>query len=107
MLPNVNKESAEFLLSLNRLDCRLLVGILTGHNACAGHLHTIGVSETNICPACEESVDSTEHYLCYCPAFSSLRQEFLGDDVIGAESLGSLSIKSLLVFVKKTERFTQ
>lgn len=107
MVPEINKKLADFLLSCNRKDCRLLVGVLTGHNAYTGHLCTIGISEINICSSCMESEDSIEHFLCYCPAFSSLRQKFLGGDVIGTESVGSLSIKSLLVFLKETGKFTE
>ena len=107
MLPNISRKLTEFLLSCNRKDCRLLVGILTGHNACARHLYVIGVSETQICSSCEESEDSTEHFLCYCPAFSRIRRQLFGEDVIGAEFVGSLSVKSILHFIKETEKFTE
>lgn len=54
----------DFLLSRNKENCRLLVGITMDHNAYAGHLHMITMSETNIGSSCKESDDSTEHNFC-------------------------------------------
>ena len=106
MVPHINKELSEFLLSCNRNHCRLLIGVLSGHNTCASHLYKIGHSCSQICSSCGENVDSTEHYLCSCPAFCRIRFAIFGNDVIGTDSLGSLAIKSILHFIKKSEKFT-
>ena len=48
MLPNVCKKSAAFLLSLNRIDCRRLIGVITGHFTFAKHLNMLGLCDDTL-----------------------------------------------------------
>lgn len=106
-IPKITKGNANFLLSLSRRDCRSLVGALTGHNACEKHMHVIGLAASALCSACFEEDGTTEHYLCECPAYSRLRMQIFGMDVMRMEQLHSLSPNGLLTFIKKSKKFQQ
>lgn len=104
-LPNIDKETTRTLLSQPRKDCRILVGILTGHFAFGNHLCRLGLSMDSLCPACLEDEDTALHYLCNCPAFSRIRLQTLNMDVVDTTSISDLPIREILRFSQKCKRF--
>ena len=96
---------SRYLLSLSRVDCRRLTGLVTGHNTCARHMARMGIVDSPVCVSCLEEEDTTEHYICYCPAFSRTRQRILAGDVLSMESVHRLSLPDILRFIKETGKF--
>ena len=95
-----NKGISDKLLSLNRVDLRLLTGYLTGHCSLRYHLNNIGLSETNVCRFCEMDIESSEHVLCECPALGRQRLHHLGGIVVSPCNLWNNKPKTVLKFLK-------
>ena len=82
----VNRRNSKYCLSLSRNNLRKLVGILTGHNPLKKHLHTIGASNDPHCDLCGD-IESTEHFLCHCPAYIKSRCLYLGSYTINFNTI--------------------
>jgi ribonuclease HI len=65
------------LLSFNRTQSRVVVGLLTGYNTLRRHLHVMGVCDSPICRKCGAGEESSVHILCECEALVSLRHTYL------------------------------
>jgi len=81
------------------------VGILTGHCLAALHATTLGILNSRTCRKCDKSraIETPEHLICNCPAFSRARRSYLGAPVLA--SLGDASSREpgeLLAFAKNT-----
>ena len=96
-----SKKLADFILKLNRENCRDLVGTLTGHNPNGTHLVRIGIKQDALCQSCLEEEDRPEHKLCNCPAFSRLRRQILSNQFIEVGNLHSIPIEDILLFLKR------
>ena len=96
-----SKKLADFILKLNRENCRDLVGTLTGHNPNGTHLVRIGIKQDALCQSCLEEEDRPEHKLCNCPAFSRLRRQILSNELIEVGNLHSIPIEDILLFLKR------
>ena len=94
-----NKGISDKLLSLNRVDLRLLTGYLTGHCSLRYHPNNIGLSETNVCRFCEMDIESSEHVLCECPALGRQRLHHLGGIVVSPCNLWNNKPKIVLKFI--------
>lgn len=99
----INDKNSKYFLSLNRNNLRRLTSILTGHNPLNNHLHTIGVTDNPYCDKCGE-VETTEHYLCSCPAHINSRASLLGSYTINYNSIWSIAPSNILKFINKTQR---
>ncbi|KAK9499024.1 hypothetical protein O3M35_003542 [Rhynocoris fuscipes] len=56
--------SVDYMLSLGRMQLRVLVGILTGHAPVAKHKQTIGAMRSPLCRYCDEGVrEDVYHYI--------------------------------------------
>lgn len=97
--------TAKFLLNLSRKDCRTMVGLITGHNTCGHHMTNMRIIEDPTCASCLEGEDTTEHFLCQCPAFARMRLRILGVDAMGMDMVHSLSLVEILRFAKNTRKF--
>jgi hypothetical protein len=62
------------LLSCNRIQSRVIIGLLTGHNTLRRHLHLKGLTNSRRCGAGDET---SAHILCDCEALASIRQVYL------------------------------
>ena len=102
-----NRKLSNFLLKLGRKDVRLMVGIITGHNPWGQHMTTIGIIEDPVCLSCLEEADSTEHFLCECPAFARARLRVLGSDVMRMSNIRSLKLEDIYRFAKESGKFSQ
>ena len=100
----INNKNAKYLLSLSRSNLRKLTGILTGHSPLKKHLHTIGVINDPYCNMCGD-VESTEHFLCQCPAYIRSRALHLGSFTLNYKSIWSLAPSNILKFMNETKRF--
>ena len=56
------------LLSFNRTQSRVVIGLLTGHKTLRRHLHIMGLSNNPICRKCGIEEEISAHILCECEA---------------------------------------
>ena len=49
--------------------------LITDQHPLKDHLYHTNRASSNVCPACNTNVDTVEHFLCYCPAFTTHRAE--------------------------------
>ena len=66
------------LLSFNRTQTRVVIGLLTGHNTLGRHLHIMGVCNDPMCRKRGTEEEASDHILCECEALASLRHAYLG-----------------------------
>jgi hypothetical protein len=60
------------LLSFNRTQSRVVIGLLTGHNTLRRHLYVMGLSNNPTCRKCSTEEQTSVHILCKCEALASL-----------------------------------
>ena len=59
----------------SRVPYRHAIQIITGHVGLNKHLHNMTLNNTDICPKCELEIETVNHFLTSCPAFSQLRAD--------------------------------
>ena len=99
----INDRNTKYLLSLSRSNIKRLTSILTGHNTLKKHLHTIGISTDPYCDMCGD-IETTEHFLCHCPAYIKSRATHLGSYTINYNSIWSITPADILKFINKSKR---
>jgi len=58
------------LLSFNRTQSRIVIGLLTGHNTLGRHLYVMRLSNNPICRKCGVEEETSVHILCECEALA-------------------------------------
>ena len=71
------------LLSFNRTQTRVVVGLLTGHNTLRRYLHVVGLSNDPACRKCGTEEETSVHIFYECEALVSLRHQYLGSFFFG------------------------
>jgi len=54
------------LLSFNRTQSRVVIGLLTGHNTLRRHFSIMGLCNDPICRKCNTEEETSVHILCVC-----------------------------------------
>jgi hypothetical protein len=62
------------ITTLPRKLASILSQLRTGHTLLAKHLHRIGKTNSPICPACQQSEETIQHFMLHCPAHQAARQ---------------------------------
>jgi len=75
------------LLSFNRTQSRVVIGLLTGHNTLRRHLYILGLCNNPICRKCGNEEETSVHILCECEALASLRHAYLGSFFLDPEDI--------------------
>ena len=96
---------ANQMLSLNKVDLRLLTGLFTGHCSLKYHLHKIGKADSNSCRLCNEAPETAEHILCVCEAASTKRLTYFSKATLTPIEVMKMSPKSILSFTKSLDVF--
>jgi len=65
------------LLSFNRPQSRVVIGLLIGQNTLRRHLYIMGLSDNPICRKSGTEEETSVHVLCACEALASLRHSYL------------------------------
>ena len=89
-----------WLLSFNRTQPRVVIGLRTGHNRLRRHLHLMGLSCSPLCKNCGAEEETSTRVLCECEALASLRHVYLGSFFIDPEDVNSLSLGAIRSFSK-------
>jgi len=66
------------LLSLNRTQPRLVIGLLAGHNTLRRHLYIMELNNNPTCRKCGTEEETSVHILCQCEILISLGHKHLG-----------------------------
>jgi hypothetical protein len=90
------------LLSCNRTQSRVVIGLLTGHNTLRWHLYVMGLSSNPICRKCGTEEETSVHVLCECEALASLRHLHLGFFLLDPEDSRKLNIGAIWKFANGT-----
>jgi hypothetical protein len=80
------------LLSLNRKQSRVVIGLLTGYSTLRRHLYMIQLSNNPTCRKCGTEEETSVHILCECEALASHRHAHLGSFFLDPEDIRKLSI---------------
>ncbi|XP_058978632.1 uncharacterized protein LOC109613882 [Musca domestica] len=81
----VNSERrSRSLLSMTKLDLKLVVGLITGHCNIKAMTSKWGGDDTEYCRLCqdEEETETVEHLLCHCPTLIGVRHRLLGKHLL-------------------------
>jgi hypothetical protein len=100
LISGPNLATGARLLSFNRTQSRVVIGLLTGHNTLRRHLHIMGLCDSPICRKCGTGEESSVHILCECEAFASLRYTYLGSFFLDPEDIRVLSVGAIWNFAK-------
>jgi hypothetical protein len=87
------------LLYLNRIQSRVVTGLLTGHNILHRHLHLMGLMDSPPCRKCGVEDETSAHILCRCEALASLRHSYLGSFFLEPGDM-SISLEAIWSFSK-------
>jgi hypothetical protein len=93
---------ARRLLSFNRTQSGVVIGILTGHNTLRRHLYIMGLSNIPTCRKCSTEEETSVHILCECEALASLKHTHLGSFSLDPEDIRKLIVGAIWYFAKGT-----
>lgn len=102
-----NPKYTQQLITLNRNELRLMIGVITGHVALNYHLSKFVSDLSPLCGCCSEQVETAIHLLCVCPAHANLRRICFGQGFICPESVKSLKVHSVLGFLRGCGHFPE
>ena len=77
LMSGPNLATGARLLSFNRTQSRVVIGLLTGHNTLRRHPHVMGLSNNPTCRKCGTEEETSVHILGECEALASLSHRFL------------------------------
>ena len=78
LISGPNLATGARLLSFNGTQSRVVIGLLTGHNALRRHLYIMGLINDHICRRCGTEEETSVLVLCEFEALASLRHTHLG-----------------------------
>jgi len=81
-------------LSFNRIQSRVVTGLLTGHNTLRRHLHQLGLSDSLLCRRCGAEDETSAHILCECEALASHTHVYLGS-FLEPEDIQRISLEAI------------
>jgi hypothetical protein len=89
------------LLSFNRTQSRVVIGLLTGCNTLRRHLYIMGLSNNPTCRKCSTEEENSVHILCEREVLASLRHSYVGSFILEPEDIRK-SIVAIWNFAKGT-----
>ena len=89
------------LLSFNRTQSRVVIGLLTGHNTLRRHLRVMGLSNNPTCRKGGTEEETSVHILCECEALASLRHMYLGSFLLDPEDIRVLGVGAIETLLKE------
>jgi hypothetical protein len=90
------------LLSFNRTQCRVVIGLLTGRNTLRRHLHIMGLCNDPMCRKCGTEEETSVHILCECEMLASLMHAYPGSFFLDLEDIRVLDKGVIWNFAKGT-----
>jgi hypothetical protein len=102
LISGPNLATGAILLSFNRTQSGVVIGLLTGHNILRRRLHIMGLCDSPICRKCGTGEEPSVHILCECEALASLRHTYLGSFFLDLEDIRVLGMGAIWNFAKGT-----
>ena len=102
MISDPDLATRALLLSFNRTQSRIVIGLLNGYNAMRRHLYIMRLSNNSICRKCSIEEETSAHILCECGGLASLIHTYLGSFFLDPEDIRKLSIGAIWKFDKGT-----
>jgi hypothetical protein len=90
------------LLSFNRTQSKVVIGLLTGHNTLRRHLYVMELNNNLTFGKCGTEEDTSVHILCECEALAPLRHAHMGSFFLAPEVIKKLNIGVIWNFCKGT-----
>jgi hypothetical protein len=88
------------LLSFNRIQSRIVTGLLIGCNTLRRHLYKMGLIDSPLCRRCNAEEETSVHVLCECEALARLTYIDLGSFYLDPEEVRSRSQEAIWIFSK-------
>jgi hypothetical protein len=107
LISGPNLATGARLLSFNRTQSRVVIGLLTGHNTLRRHLHIMGLCDSPISRKCGTGEESSVQILCECEALASLRHTYLGSFFLDSEDIRVLGVGPSGTLLKEQGSFNQ
>jgi hypothetical protein len=103
LISGPNLATGARLLFFNRIQSRVVIGLITGHNTLRRHLHIMGgLSDSLTCRKRGAGEESSVHILCECEALASFRHTYLGSFFLDPEDIKVLVVGAIWNFAKGT-----
>jgi len=87
-------------MTFNRIQSRVVTGLLTGHNTLRRHLYLLGLLYSPLCRKCGVGEETSAHILCECEALASLRHAYLGSFFLESKDIRSLGLGAISNYSK-------
>jgi hypothetical protein len=87
-------------MTFNRIQSRVVTGLLTVHNTLRRHLYLLGLLDSPLCRKCGVGEETLAHILCECKALATLRHAYLGSFFLELEDITSLGLGAIWNFSK-------
>ena len=71
------------LLPCNRIQSRVVTGLLAGHNTLRRHIYIMGLIDSPVCWRCAVEEETSSHVLFECEALATLGHTYLGSFFLG------------------------
>ena len=84
---NIRQRTRAKFLTFNRVQSKVVTGLLTGHNALRRHLFLLGLLDSPLCRKCGVGEETSAHILCDCEALASIRHAYLGSFFLEPEGI--------------------
>jgi hypothetical protein len=94
------------LLSVNRIQPRVVAGPLTEHNTLRRYLYIMGLIDSPLCRRCGAEEETSAHVLCECHVLVTLRPTYLSPFFLDCEDARNLSLRTIQNFKRDRPRMT-
>jgi hypothetical protein len=95
LISGPNLSTGARVLSSNRTQSRVLIGLLTRHNTLRRHFYIMGLSNNPICRKCGTEEETSVHILCECETLVSLRYTYLCSFFLDPEDIMELGMGAI------------
>ena len=107
-LPTVGDGVGGNLTSLSRQMLCLVVQVITGDSNLGKRNPITGRSTTEICPKCQEEVETPDQHVGQCPVFHNLRVQHLQDhETMAKKGLTEEKVNQLAQYLKWVGRLME
>jgi len=87
-------------MTSNRIQSRVVTGLIMGHNTLRRHLYLLGLLDSPLCRNCGVGEETSAHILCECEALASLRRAYLGSFILEPEDIRNLGLEAIWNYSK-------
>jgi len=87
-------------MTFNRIQSRVVTGLLTGHNTLRRQLYLLGLFDSPLCRMCGVGEETSVHVLCECEVLAALRHAYLSSFFLEPEDIRSLGFGAIWNYSK-------